>query len=86
MGWPTPSFMSRGLVELVEKGGTVDIFNKNNMDSETLLLLVNAPSKKYVRKLLEYAYLFRNKLHSFQEFMETPVSASMSQDLQLNEK
>ncbi len=44
------------------------------MDFEILSELEKAPSKKYVRKVLEYAYLIRNKLHSFQEYMETPVS------------
>ncbi|KAM3138921.1 hypothetical protein pb186bvf_008934 [Paramecium bursaria] len=43
-------------------------------------------SKKYIRKLFEYAYLFKNKLSSFQEYMETPVSAQLPQDLGLNEK
>jgi hypothetical protein len=71
------------LVLFVLKGGTVDIrkkfyFYKYKMNFEALGWLASAPSKKYVRKLLEYAYLFRNKLHAFQEYMETPVSSSMS--------
>ncbi|CAD8144240.1 unnamed protein product [Paramecium pentaurelia] len=56
------------------------------MNFQILGLLSQLPSKKYVRKLFEYAYLFRNKLNSFQEFMETPVSASLPQDLQMTEK
>lgn len=44
------------------------------MDFEALGWLINAPNKKYIRKLLEFAYLFRNKLSSFQQYMETPVS------------
>ncbi|CAD8056259.1 unnamed protein product [Paramecium sonneborni] len=59
---------------------------KQIMNFQILGLLSQLPSKKYVRKLFEYAYLFRNKLNSFQEFMETPVSASLPQDLQLTEK
>lgn len=55
------------------------------MNFQILSLLSQLPSKKYVRKLLEYAYLFRNKLFCFQEFMETPVSAQMPADLQLDE-
>ncbi|CAD8047820.1 unnamed protein product [Paramecium primaurelia] len=56
------------------------------MNFEILGLLSQLPSKKYVRKLFEYAYLFRNKLNSFQEYMETPVSAQLPQDLQMTEK
>ncbi|CAD8137049.1 unnamed protein product [Paramecium octaurelia] len=59
---------------------------KQIMNFEILGLLSQLPSKKYVRKLFEYAYLFRNKLNSFQEYMETPVSASLPQDLQISEK
>lgn len=45
------------------------------MNFEILQYLSQLPSKKYLRKLFEYAYLFKNKLLSFQEYMETPVSA-----------
>lgn len=36
-----------------------------NMNFTILNRLSKLPSKKYVRKLLEYAYLFRNKTTSF---------------------
>ncbi|CAD8131042.1 unnamed protein product [Paramecium sonneborni] len=45
------------------------------MNFQILELLSQLPSKKYIRKLFEYAYLFRKKLNSFQEYMETSVSA-----------
>lgn len=52
-----------------------------NINFGILSILEKAPSKKYIRKLFEYAYLFRNKVYCFEEFMETPVSAQMSSDL-----
>ena len=46
-----------------------------NINFDILGILEYAPSKKYIRKLIEYAYLFRNKVYCFEEFMETPVSS-----------
>ena len=43
------------------------------IDFEVLSLLEKAPSKKYIRKLIEDTFLLRNNLESFNKNLQTPV-------------
>lgn len=44
------------------------------IDFEALNLLNKAPSKKYIKKLLEYALLVKSSFRSFDSLYQTPVS------------
>lgn len=57
-----------------------------SIDYKILELLTKAPSKKYLRKFLEYCFLFRNKTKAFEELLQTPVATQFSQDFQINEE
>ena len=56
-----------------------------DIDFETLQQLKSVPSKKYLRKLLEYCFLIRNKLLSFEQFYQTPVATQFHTDFELSE-
>lgn len=55
------------------------------MDYHSLQLLSKAPSKKYVKKLLEYALLAKSNFRSFDHQYQTPVAANFSTDMTLTE-
>lgn len=55
------------------------------MDYQSLQLLSKAPSKKYVKKLLEYALLAKSNFRSFDQHYQTPVSANFAGDMSLTE-
>ena len=56
-----------------------------NIDFNILSILEKAQSKKYVRKLIEDAFMLRNKLSSFNTHLKTPSLQSLSQDFELTE-
>jgi len=55
------------------------------MDYHSLQLLSKAPSKKYVKKLVEYALLAKSNFRSFDQHYQTPVSANFATDMSLTE-
>lgn len=56
------------------------------IDFEILGVLANASSKKYLRKILEFCFLLRNKTKIMDEYLKTPVATQFCQDLELNEE
>jgi hypothetical protein len=55
------------------------------MDFQSLVLLSKAPSKKYIKKLLEYALLAKSNFRSFDQNYQTPVSIHFAADMTLTE-
>lgn len=55
------------------------------IDFKVLELLTKAPSKKYLRKFIEYCFLLRNKIKILEDLLKTPVANQFCQDFQLNE-
>ncbi|KAL4494096.1 hypothetical protein ABPG72_016052 [Tetrahymena utriculariae] len=58
----------------------------NDIDWEILLFLEKSPSKKYLRKIIEFAYIIRNKLQQYDQNYQTPVSTQFYIDLNLTEE
>ena len=56
------------------------------IDFKILELLTKAPSKKYLRKFLEYCFLLRNKMKIIEDLLKTPVANQFCQDFQLTEE
>ncbi len=56
------------------------------IDFKTLELLTKAPSKKYLRKFMEYCFLLRNKIKIIEDLLKTPVANQFCQDFQIDEE
>jgi arsenate reductase-like glutaredoxin family protein len=56
-----------------------------DIDFKKIEILSNAPSKKYLRKLIEYCFLVRNKVNCLDKFDRTPVTENFAQDLNISE-
>ena len=59
--------------------------NSSEIDFNLLALLEKAPSKKYIRKLIEDTFLLRNKMDSFNNYLKTPVFQNNIQELGIDE-
>lgn len=59
---------------------------EESFDFKPLELLTKAPSKKYLRKFLEYCFLLRTKTSSFETTQQTPVGTQFWQDFGLQEE
>ena len=57
----------------------------SQIDYKILELLTKAPSKKYLRKFLEYCFLLRNKVKIIEELLKTPVANQFCSEFQLTE-
>jgi len=57
----------------------------SQIDFKILELLTKAPSKKYLRKFLEYCFLLRSKAKVIEELLKTPVANQFCSDFQLAE-
>lgn len=53
------------------------------MDWEGLQLLLKAPRKKYIKKLLEFAITLAPVRYSAPPLLDTPISQQLPADLQL---
>ena len=58
----------------------------STIDFKILELLTKAPSKKYLRKFMEYCFLLRNKIKIIEDFLKTPVANQFCQDFQIDEE
>lgn len=56
-----------------------------SLNFESLQLLTKAPSKKYMKKLFEYALLAKSSFRSFDPQYQTPVAANFTADMALSE-
>ena len=54
------------------------------MDWEGLQLLLKAPKKKYVRKLMEYSVLVSYSPQAVDPHLNTPISQDFANDLELS--
>ncbi|EGR33627.1 hypothetical protein IMG5_047730 [Ichthyophthirius multifiliis] len=57
-----------------------------DIDWQILVQLEKCPSKKYLRKIIEFAFIIRNKLNSYNDNYQTPVSQQFYLDLNLSEE
>ncbi len=56
-----------------------------DIDFNKIEILSKAPSKKYLRKLIEYCFLIRNKVNCLDKYDRTPVTENFPQDLNISE-
>lgn len=57
-----------------------------DIDFEALSLLEKAPSKKYIKKLVDNTFKLRNRMTSFTQQLKTRVFENNCQELQIDEK
>jgi hypothetical protein len=58
----------------------------STIDFKSLALLEKAPSRKYIRKLIEDTFLLRNKFISFNNYLKTPVFQNNIPELGIEEE
>ena len=56
-----------------------------SVDFGALQCLAKAPSKKYLRKLMEYVVMARSSFRSLDKEELTPVVSNVAEDLELEE-
>lgn len=57
-----------------------------DINFEALTLLEKAPSKKYIKKLIDDAFKLRNRMTSFNQNLKTRVFENNCQELGIDEK
>ncbi len=57
----------------------------STINFEALKLLEKAPSKKYIKKLIDDTFKLRNRMNSFTQHLKTRVFEDNCQELQLDE-
>jgi len=60
--------------------------DNSDINFEALGLLEKAPSKKYIKKLIDDTFKLRNRMTSFTQHLKTRVFENNIQELQIDEK